>query len=215
MTAAGLIDDQACMGRAALALYETSGDPRYRDHAERLTRAALAHFAASDGGFFTTADDATDVPITRPRSAACNATPAGNGVMAENFARLWHLTGDEVWRAAAQSVLDAFSGDAGRLSAMPTLLAAADLLAEAATVVIAGSGADPHFQALAATALAAPDPAIAVLRATGQTPLPTAHPAFGKGPTRQGAAAYLCRAGVCGLPIADPATLAAALRSRG
>ena len=83
-------------------------------------------------GYYTTAADATDVPLARPRTAADNATPAGNGVMAEVFARLWHLTGDRAWRERAEALLRAFTGKPDQLAAMPTLLAAADLLEEAA-----------------------------------------------------------------------------------
>ena len=46
------------------------------------------------GGFFTTAAGAADVPLARPRTAADNATPSGNGMMAEVLRRLFHLTGD-------------------------------------------------------------------------------------------------------------------------
>jgi hypothetical protein len=92
---------------------------------------------------------------------------------------------------------------------MPTLLAAADLLEEAATVVIAGES-----PALLATALAAPDPAVVVLRATDTSTLPQDHPAFGKTAGPFGAVAYVCRRAVCGLPIADPPALAQALRTR-
>ena len=61
---------------------------------------------------------------------------------------------------------------------MPTLLAAADLLESAATVVIAGdpAGAAPLLHA----ALSAPDPAITVLQAPNIAALPPDHPAFGK-----------------------------------
>ena len=86
---------------------------------------------------------------------------------------------------------------------MPTLLAAADLLEEAATVVIAGDPAHPLAQALAAAALAAADPAVVVLRAPSPDSLPADHPAFGKSAGSEGAAAYVCRRNVCGMPMAD------------
>ena len=91
---------------------------------------------------------------------------------------------------------------------MPTLLAAADLLEEAASVVIAGES-----DALLEAALGSPDPAVVVLR--GADGLPVDHPAFGKVAGPEGAVAYVCRRNVCGLPITDPAELARALRVRG
>jgi uncharacterized protein YyaL (SSP411 family) len=215
VTAAGLLDDQASMARAALALYEASGDPARLSQAIRLAEAAIAHFGDGAGGFFTTADDAADVPMARPRTAADNATPAGNGLIAEVFARLWHLTGEVVWRDRADALLRAFTGIPEQLAAMPTLLAAADLLEETADVVIVGPTDSTVGRALAAVALAGPDPATVVLRAPTPDALPETHPAYGKTAGAEGAAAYLCRRNVCGLPVTDAAVLAAMLRARG
>jgi uncharacterized protein YyaL (SSP411 family) len=192
VTAPGLIEDQAAMARAALALYEATSEPTFPATAERLANAAQAAFADGHGGFFSTAADASDVPLTRPRTAADNATPAGNGIMAEVLARLFHLTGEPHWRTRADAVLSAFAGQPEQLAGMPTLLAAADFLAEAASVVIA----------------------VVVLRAPETAVLPPGHPAFGKTAGPHEAVAYVCRRNVCGLPIADPADLSQALRTR-
>jgi hypothetical protein len=208
-TAAGLLDDQAAMARASLALFEASGDARRLQQAIQLAKATDA-FADGQGGYYQTAVDATDVPLARPRTAADNATPAGNGVLAEVFARLWHLTGDTAWRERAEALLRAFTGNPDQLAAMPTLLAAADLLEEAATVVVAGTPAEP----LAPVALATADPTVVVLRANDPGQLPPQHPAFGKPAGTQGAVAYVCRRQICGLPISDGAALAAALAAR-
>jgi hypothetical protein len=150
----------------------------------------------------------------RPRGVADQATPAGNGLMAEVLARLYHLTGEPVWRQRAQAVLTAFSGLGEHLSAAPTLLAAADLLEAGAVVVIAGDPTTAAARRLLAVALAAPDPAVCVLRAPRTEALPPLHPAFGKTAPSGGAAAWLCRGGVCGLPLAEPEALAAALKER-
>ena len=214
VTAAGLLDDQAAMARAALALFEATGDTARLDQAKRLVAAAETWFPDGQGGFYLTASDAADVPLARPRTAADNATQAGNGLMAEVYARLYHLTGDPGWRSRAQDLLRAFGGSPDQLAGMPTLLAAADLLAEAATVVVAGDPAQPRAQALVAAALAAPDPAVVVLRAAHPDALPDGHPAHGKPAAAAGAAAYLCRRSVCGLALTDPAGLRAAVRAR-
>jgi uncharacterized protein YyaL (SSP411 family) len=210
VTAPGLIEDQAAMARAALALFEATGEGAYLAVAERLVAAAEGAFADGHGGFFTTASDAADVPLTRPRTAADNAVPSGNGMMAEILARLYHLTGDAAWRVRAEGVLKAFAGAPDQLAGMPTLLAAADLLEEAAGVVIAGAGAGGLVKA----ALGAPDPAVVVVRAADTGALPADHPAFGKTAGPEGAGAFVCRRSVCGLPVSDPAALAGMLRTR-
>ena len=210
VTAPGMIDDQAAMIRAALALCEATGDAAYQADAERLAWAAQTAFADGHGGFYSTAVDASDVPLTRPRTAADNATPAGNGIMAEVLARLYHLTGNTAWRDQARNVLTAFSGQPDQLAGMPTLLAAADLLEAAATVVIAGPDVSDFEQA----ALTSPDPAVVVLRAAGTDDLPAAHPAHGKVDFGSETVAFVCRGSVCGLPITDPAALSKAVSSR-
>jgi uncharacterized protein YyaL (SSP411 family) len=214
VTAPGLIEDQAAMARAALALHEATGDSRFLAVAIGLADAARDAFGDGSGGFYSTAAGATDVPLTRPRTAADNAAPSGNGIMAEVLARLYHLTGDTIWRRRAEAVLSAFSGQPDQMTAMPTLLAAADLLEEAATVVVAGDPAEPSALALLGAALSSADPATVVLRAADPGTLPSTHPVYGKGAGAGAAVAYVCRGNVCGLPIAEPFTLAEALRER-
>ena len=137
---------------------------------------------------------------------ADNATPSGNGMMAEVQAKLFHLTGDDRWRIAAEATIGAFAGHDG-LAAMPGLLVAADLLTEAATVVIAG---DRRRGAGRCRAGASRPGARRPPRPRWRRPA-RGHPAHGKGPVEGRAAAYVCRAGTCGLPVTDPALLPAAL----
>jgi uncharacterized protein YyaL (SSP411 family) len=214
VTAAGLLDDQASMARAALALFEATGDAQRLATAIRLAQAAQTAFADGHGGYYVTADDAADVPLARPRTAADNATPAANGLLAEVFARLWHLTGDAGWRDRCEALLRAFTGNPDQLAAMPTLLAAADLLEEAATVVVAGERLHPFSRTLAAAAVASADPAVVVVRAYAPDALPQTHPAFGKPAGSTGAVAYVCRRNVCGLPIMDGEAVRSALTAR-
>ena len=116
VTAAGLLDDQASMARrrwrCSRRPASRRGWPRRSGWRRRLWRRSRD----GTGGFFTTAADATDVPLTRPRTAADNATPAGIGLLAEVFARLWHLTGEAAWRERAEALLRAFTGNPDQLA---------------------------------------------------------------------------------------------------
>ncbi|MCX7377768.1 MAG: thioredoxin domain-containing protein [Alphaproteobacteria bacterium] len=203
---------------AALALFEATGEPARLDQARGHVAAAERWFTAPGArSYFATASDAADVPLgpaARPRTAMDQATPSGNGLMAEVLARLHHLTGEPGFRTRAEAVLEAFGGLDRDWAAAPTLLAAADLLENAAVAVIAGPADAPETQALARAALSAPDPALCVLRAPPGQDVPPLHPAHGK-TAAGGSAAYLCRAGVCGPPLRDPLALAHALRHRG
>src|SRR3546814_11429810 len=102
------------MLEAALALYEATGKPDYLAQAKRWGATLEAEYAdAVNGGYFLTARTA-EALVARTRTAADNATPAGNGTLVGVFARLWYLTGEIDWRERAQSQLDAFAGDVAR-----------------------------------------------------------------------------------------------------
>jgi len=210
VSAAGQLDDYASFALAALALFEATGERDYLDKATATAREAIELFGDGDGSLFITAKGAADVPVARPRHARDNATPSGAGLMAEAFARLYHLTGEGEWRERCEKLIRAFSGAGAALALSPTLLAAADLLERAAVAVVAGENA----QALARAALAAPDPAICVLRTKDGGDWPATSPAHGRVPIEGKAAAYVCRSMVCGLPATDVQALARDLRAR-
>nr|HMN74209.1 thioredoxin domain-containing protein [Rhodoblastus sp.] len=210
VSAIGQLDDYAAFALAALALFETTGERAYLDKAQSTGRAAQDLFGDSDGSLFITAASAADVPVARPRHARDNATPSGVGLMAEAFARLFHLTGETSWRVACEKLIRAFSGAGAALALSPTLLAAADTLERAAVVVVAGEeGAD----ALLRAALASPDPATCILRTKDGVDWPATSPAHGRVPVGGKAAAYVCRSMVCGLPAVDSGALRTALNS--
>ena len=84
---AGLLDDYAQMTRAALALYEASGEGAYLAKARAWSKVLDAHFwDAQNAGYFLTPDDG-EALIVRTRNAHDNATPSGNGTQAANLAR--------------------------------------------------------------------------------------------------------------------------------
>ena len=92
------------MARAALALFEATGEdglpaPRPRMGGGGGAPLRRARRAAATSPPPTTPSDV----LVRGRTAGDNATPSGNGLMAEVQARLFHLTGDDRWRAAAEA----------------------------------------------------------------------------------------------------------------
>src|SRR5271166_2581883 len=147
--ARALLDDYASMARAALALFEATGEPGDLDAARGLAREASDLFGDDAGGVYLTATDAADVPGARPRQAHDGATPSGVGLLAEVFVRLWHLTDEPRWREAAEGLIRAFSGAPEGLGASPLLLMSADMLERGGSVVVDGPLDDPLAQALA------------------------------------------------------------------
>jgi len=204
--APALLDDYAAFARAALALFEATGEPPYLDDAVKLAHDAQARFGAEDGGFYLTASDAPDAPSVRSRLANDGATPSGVGLLAEVFVKLYHLTDAAVWRLAAEKLVRAFAGAAPRqLTQRPLLMFASDALRRGGCIVVEGPLEAPEAQALAREALSAADPALSVFR-LDRALWPSGAPG-GRPPLPQTPAAMLCRGQTCGLPARTPSEL--------
>ena len=201
---AATLDDYAAMARAALALYEVTGDPDCLARARAWADALDAHYWDADGGgYFLTADDA-EALIVRTKSADDDATPSGNGLAAEVLARLWLVTGETRYRDRAEAAIAAFSGQIARnFFPLATLMNASELLQQGAQIVVAGEPGADDTRALHAAAIRAPAVARVVTIVPPGTELPATHPAHGKGPVDGGAAAYVCVGQTCSLPATD------------
>jgi uncharacterized protein YyaL (SSP411 family) len=210
--ARALLDDYASMARAALALFEASGEPGDLEAGRRLASEALDLFGDGAGGVYLTAKDAVDVPGARPRHAHDGATPSGVGLLAEVFVRLWRLTDEARWREAAEGLSHAFSGAPEGLGASPLLLMSADMLERGGSLVVDGPLDDPRAEALAAVALRAPDPSLTVLRLDRR--LWPDGPPRADLPRAAEPVAMLCQGQTCGLPVTTPEALDGLMRGR-
>ncbi len=210
--ARGMLDDYAAMARAALALFEASGQPADLVAARGLANQALDLFGDGEGGVYLTASDAMDVPGARPRHAHDGATPSGVGLLAEVLAQLWHLTSETRWRDAADGLFRAFSGTPEGLGGSPLLLMSADFLERGGCVAVEGPIDDPRAEALAAVALRAPDPSLTVLRLDRKL-WPNGSPRDDL-PHAADPAAMLCQGQTCSLPVTTPDGLEALLKER-
>jgi uncharacterized protein YyaL (SSP411 family) len=200
----GLASDFAAMIRAALALYETSGERTYLDHAVRWQRAFDAHYIDEEtGAYYLSADDATDL-LLRPHSTSDDAIPNANSVEAGNLVRLSVLAGDDAFRAKADRLIEnILSASAQNLFGHVALLNALDLRLRAAEIVCTGPDAE-HF---AQASLRLPFVDRIVLRAASATDLPPAHPAQAKLKALAGNAAFICVGQTCSLPVLEPAKI--------
>lgn len=97
-----LARDPILLGSALLDAWEHSGDPRYRDAAEAMTEDVLRRFwSEPEKGIVDRAVDAIDHgDLCRQRKNI-----AENAVAAENFARLWRITGADRHRRCAEKIL--------------------------------------------------------------------------------------------------------------
>jgi uncharacterized protein YyaL (SSP411 family) len=81
----GYLNDYAFLADGLIRLHQASGEARWLDEAEALTRKQIELFAddAGSGFFFTSSDH--EVLLARTKELADNALPAGNSVAATNL----------------------------------------------------------------------------------------------------------------------------------
>jgi uncharacterized protein len=201
----GLASDFTAMIRAALALYEATGEPLYLEQALNWQGALDTHYADPDtGGYYLSADDASDL-LLRPHSTSDDATPNPNAVAAQNLVRLSVLTGEDRWRARADRLMENILSAAERnLFGHVALLNALDLRLRTAEIVAIGREAE-HF---AQVALKLPYLDRIVMRAESSENLPASHPAREKLKAMSGSAAFVCIAERCSLPVTNAELIA-------
>ena len=199
----GLASDFAAMIRAAISLYEATGQGAYLERALTWQRALEIHYAnPQTGGYYLTAADAEGL-IVRPAATIDDATPNPNSLAAQNLVRLAVLSGDDAWRERADRLFDGILASASEnLFAHAALLNALDLRLRAAEIVVTGQGTDAD--ALLSAALKLPFLDRIVLRAASAQSLPASHPAQEKIAVALGAAAFICVGQTCSLPVAEP-----------
>jgi uncharacterized protein len=208
----GLASDFAAMIRAAIALYEATGQPSYLDRALAWQRALDHDYSTAETGtYYLTATDAEGL-IIRPAATTDDATPNHNAVAAQNLIRLAVLAGDDAWRERADRLIAAIAPLASEnLYMHMALLNAVDLRLRAAQIVVTGKG--ERAEALLDAARAQSPLDRIVLHAGTADALPPTHPARDKIRTANGAKAFVCVGEVCSLPVTDPSSLASAVES--
>jgi uncharacterized protein YyaL (SSP411 family) len=202
---AGVLEDYGDLAEGLLALYAVTGDARRVGGAAALLDVVLEHFAAPDGGFYDTADDAETL-VRRPRDPTDNATPSGTAAVAGALLSYAALTGSERHRRAAERALATVTPLVARHARFVGHAAAVAeaLHAGPAEIAVVGDPADPATRALLATARRATSPGAVVAFGAGDVPLLAGRPLVGGRP-----AAYVCRRFACAAPVTDPAALAA------
>jgi uncharacterized protein YyaL (SSP411 family) len=222
----GLLEDYANMILAALLLHEATEEPNFLHQATDWATYVEEHFHAggnsAGGGYYQSDDTANDV-ISRTRNCYDQPNPSGNSRMAEIYARLYFLTGDENHRNRSEAIILTFAHDArSHPVGLANLIWAANFLADAAQLVIvpgpAGAGDDAYLS-LRKAAFETAGSAQIILPWSGtdgaNASLGADHPAFGKGQVGGAATAYVCNGRTCSLPVTDPSHLRTMLAGAG
>jgi uncharacterized protein YyaL (SSP411 family) len=209
----GFADDYAQMARAALALWEATGDKRFLVRAQAWVDVLNEHFwDAQNGGYFYTADD-SDPLIVRTRVVFDQATPSANGVMVGVLSRLHFATADNAYRDRANALIQAFAGEVPRaFLSMGTYMNGLEVAMTALQIVIVGQIDNSKTYELANAVLGRSLPCRTMMVVDPRDELPAGHPAAGKTMQNGQPTAYVCQRMSCSAPITNPVTLSQVLQ---
>ncbi len=200
--------DHAFLAWGLLELYGATFDPAWLQTASWLASELCERFADGEGGFFTSANDVTDVPV-RQKEVYDGAMPSANAASWYVFLRLWQHTGDSAWRDRADRLAAAFGPVIRKSPAAHTMwLVDLDLsLGPWAGIVIAGHAREEGTRRLVKAARSFYRPRDAVLLhepgASGEALARIAPFTAGHGPVNGKAAAWVCSEFACQRPTTE------------
>ncbi|MBT4770009.1 MAG: thioredoxin domain-containing protein [Rhodospirillaceae bacterium] len=208
------LDDYANLMRAAAQLFEATGNAAYLIQINSWIAILEHHYRDQEGGgYYFAANDTTDL-IIRTKTAHDHATPSGNGVLAQVFAKLYGLTGKDEHHRRASEIIAAFWGNAKEgFPSMATLLNGAEDLFLPLRIVITGPADKAATKALQEIVRAHSLPGAVILTVADTGDLPDNHPAYNSGSEEGVSRAYVCRGTQCSLPLTTPETLRVALNT--
>ncbi|TDC82778.1 thioredoxin domain-containing protein [Micromonospora sp. KC606] len=205
---AGVLEDYGCVAEAFCAMHQLTGEGRWLELAGGLLDTALARFAAPDGGFHDTADDAERL-VARPADPTDNATPSGRSAIMAALVAYAALTGETRYREAAERALATVAPIVGRHARFTGYAATVGEALLSGPYEIAVVTDDPEGDPLVAAATRhAPPGAVLVAGPSGLpgVPLLADRPPVDGRPT-----AYVCRGFVCQRPVTSVDDLVAQL----
>ena len=198
----GVAEDYAFYLEAALALWETTFDQRWLERARWAADRGIDLFEDKDkGGFFTTGGDAEGL-VVRPKDLFDNAVPSANSVFALELQRLALLTGERTYDEVALGAMQLVRDVAPRSPlGFGTMLGAYEFYAgDSVEIVIVGDESRELVDAahtsyvpskvLIAVERPAADDARRIPLLEGRTDIDQA-------------TAFVCRRGICNLPVGD------------
>jgi uncharacterized protein YyaL (SSP411 family) len=202
---AGVLEDQAAVGLAALSLYELTFSRAWLDRAITMAREMIAAFwDQSAKRFYDTAADHEQL-IVRPHDVGDNALPSGSSLACDLLARLGILMANDDFRRIASTVIDGLAEPMARHPlALGHLLGVADMLINGSTeIAVVGPVDSPGFRAMTLAIGKSYYPGLMLAGGQDETvPL-----LAGRTTVDGKVAAYVCRNFACDRPVTDPREL--------
>jgi len=212
----GYLDDYAFLAVGLLDIYETLLDRAFLDRALQLNEIMLREFwDENEGGFFYTGKSHEQL-ISRAKPIFDASIPSGNAMATELLLRLYHITGEDDYRARAEKVLRSYYDvmESQPFGFAHMLCAVDQYLNPPKAIVVVGNADDPRTKALLAEVhrLYLPNKVLQLVGA--EQALEDISPLLrGKTQVNGQPTAYLCQNFTCSAPVTNPAELKSLLQS--
>jgi hypothetical protein len=203
----GMLEDYAAIANGLIDLYQVDFDPVWIDNAQRLVATIMDQFDDTQGGFYDSPADQTDL-ITRPKSLQDSPLPSGNSLAVRAMLRLDSLTPHPTWQEKALQAVASLTPTAEKYPSMFSawMLNLDWALGPILQLAISGDRFSQGFRTLVAVSDEVYDPRL--IRAGGSqdqskfVSLMESRPMIENQPT-----AYLCQDFSCQLPTSNPGRL--------
>ena len=101
----GFLEDYSLIIQAFIALFGVTGEEEWLTTAEKLTDYSFSHFYDDDSGLFFFSEKEKDSVLTNHFQNEDNVIPAANSVMANNLHRLYLLLGKPEFKTISEKML--------------------------------------------------------------------------------------------------------------
>ncbi len=201
--------DYANMTWAALRLFGATQSESYLAQAQRWADVLDQHYwDGESGGYFTAADDTTDV-VVRLKAATDDAVPSANAIQLSNLIALAALTGDSRYDNRARQLVSAFAGAVVRAPTGHCGLLAAELDLDRLVQVAVIGGDNNLGTELYRVSL----PGALEFISTTAPDLSSQSPLAGKASIGGKSTAYVCVGPTCSTPLQEPDEFLGRLRA--
>ena len=209
----GFADDYAHMSRAALALWEATGETRFLDHARRWVHTMNENFWDEfNAGYFSIAHS-QDPLFVRVRSIFDQTQPAANGVMLGVLSRLHMATADVAYGDRGTKLIQGFANEVTRaFLSSGTFLNGMEFHATNLEIVVMGPVDNQKTMELIGAVQGRSLPNRLLLVVPPDQRLPEGHIARDKTMFNGNPTAYVCQRGQVSAPINNPVALSQMLQ---
>ena len=208
----GYSDDYAQMARAALQLWEVTGESRFLDDAQAWTRTLNSQFWNEARGGYNYASNEAEPLIVRARMFHDQPTPSTNATMLTVLTRIALISGDSDHGGRAQAILGVFGDEINRnYMTCAEMLNGFEYFINGLQIVVLGPRSHARTQEFIHAVWGKVLPNRLLVVADSSEALPPGHPAKDQ-PLQNGQpTVYICQRNMVSTPITSAVALSQAL----